>query len=202
MKTTITQTPQPYYGTGRIHEPEVDLRLAYGDTRWELAIYIQQAPQGASEHYPTILNTAAGLVCARGCKPSIQNGDAKYGAHVPIILAIDGVIPQTLNDIIYHFHELHVAKGNSASQPTRFHKGFSTLRRALKEILIEVPPLQPTRIMAIRPSGRPDHPVQPNYKECMATRRTGTSKTHTPSYRNENKTSPGFPATRPQSIRA
>ena len=38
----MSSIAQPYYGTGRPLEPEVNLRLEYGDTRWEIAICVHQ----------------------------------------------------------------------------------------------------------------------------------------------------------------
>ena len=138
---------QPYYGTGRPPEPEVSLRLEYGDTRWEIAICIHQTYPGMSEQNPTILTSEWGMVSSRMCKPTIQEGDFKYGAYVPIIFAVDDIIPRNLNDVVYHFYEQFVANKNVTSLPTRFHRALATLRRTLKEILVQVPSLCPPRLV-------------------------------------------------------
>ena len=138
---------QPYYGTGRPLEPEVNLRLEYGDTRWEIAICVHQTYPGKSELNPTILTAEWGMVSSQMCKPTIQEGDFKYGAYVPIIFAVDDIIPRNLNDVVHHFYEQFVANKNVTSLPTRLHRAIATLRRTLKEILEQVPPLCPPRLV-------------------------------------------------------
>ena len=136
-------SPLPYYGTGMVLEDPVDIRLEYGDTRWEIQVLIMQSPIGASEQNPALLNSIGGLRLARECKPSVGEEAPRYGSHTTIIFAIDDIIPLALNDLIMHFYETYAAKTKGATYSTTFHNRLMALRQTLKQTLLVVPPLQP-----------------------------------------------------------
>ena len=119
-------------------EHNVDIRLEYERTRWEIEVNVLQTPPGTSELNPVHLQTETGLVCSRVFKPQIQDEDFKHGSYVYICVTADDIIPQNLKEIIHHYQEY--AGGGLLSTK------ICNLRTALQATLQRMPPQQNPRI--------------------------------------------------------